>query len=59
MVEGFRGAGVPERDVVSMTRIGVFVVEGLLMHPHVDQDRQAIISLLTNPRFTANNEQSA
>ncbi len=59
MVEGFRGAGVAERDVVSMTRIGVFVVEGLLMHPHADQDRQAIISLLTNPRFTANNEQSA
>lgn len=53
MVEGFRGAGVPERDLVSMTRIGVFVVEGLLMHPQTSEDRQAIIRLLTNPRLLA------
>jgi uncharacterized protein YjeT (DUF2065 family) len=33
-----------------MTKIGVFVVEGLLMHPHPEQDRRAIITLLTSPR---------
>lgn len=59
MVKGFRGAGVPEHDVVPMTRIGVFVVEGLLMHPHAEQDRQAIIHLLTNPPFVAGSGLSA
>jgi AcrR family transcriptional regulator len=59
MVEGFRGAGVPERDLASMTRIGVFVVEGLLMHAHAERDRQAIINLLTNPRFLASNQPGA
>ena len=45
--------------MVAMTKIGVFVVEGLLMHPHPEQDRRAIVTLLTSPRFTASNGQSA
>lgn len=47
MIEGFRDAGVPESDVVAMTKIGVFVVEGLLMHPQSEQDRRAVVDLLT------------
>ncbi|MGY0386233.1 TetR/AcrR family transcriptional regulator [Nocardioides sp. WG-D5] len=48
MVEGFRAAGVPESDVGAMTKIGVFVVEGLLMHPQSEQDRRAVVTLLTD-----------
>jgi AcrR family transcriptional regulator len=47
LAEGFRQAGVPERDVVPATRMGVFVVEGLLTHPQDEQSRRAVIELLT------------
>lgn len=50
MVEGFREAGVAEDDLAPMTKIGAFVVEGLLTHSHGEQDRRAIIGLLTQPR---------
>jgi len=33
-----------------MTRIGVFVIEGLLMHPHTPLERQQVVGLLTSPR---------
>jgi AcrR family transcriptional regulator len=50
LIDGFRRAGVPETSLVPMAAIGVFVVEGLLMHPHVRQDRRAIVEALTGAR---------
>lgn len=50
LVDGFRRAGVPESDLVPMAAIGVFVVEGLLMHSHVAQDRRAIVEALVAAR---------
>jgi AcrR family transcriptional regulator len=50
MADGLRGVGVPEAELAPMTRIGVFVVEGLLMHPHTAPDRREIVELLTAPR---------
>ena len=50
MAEGFRGVGVAEADLAAMTRIGAFVVEGLLMHPHTGQHRRDIVEQLTRPR---------
>ncbi|MFL6107931.1 MAG: TetR/AcrR family transcriptional regulator [Marmoricola sp.] len=47
LIDGFRRAGVAESRLVPMAAIGVFVVEGLLMHPHVGQDRRAIVEALT------------
>src|SRR5690606_836795 len=46
LIEGFRRAGVPDPSLVPMAAIGVFVVEGLLTHPHVGQDRRAIVEAL-------------
>ena len=50
LVDGFRRAGVPESDLVPMARIGVFVVEGLLMHPDLGRDRRAIVEALVGTR---------
>lgn len=50
MAKGFRGVGVAEADLAAMNRIGAFVVEGLLMHPHTRPNRRAIIEQLTRPR---------
>lgn len=50
MADGLRGVGVPEAELAPMTRIGVFVIEGLLMHPHTAPDRREIVELLTAPR---------
>ncbi|MDN5745100.1 MAG: TetR/AcrR family transcriptional regulator [Nocardioidaceae bacterium] len=47
MAEGFRDAGVAEPDLEAMTKIGAFVVEGLLTHVHSAQEQRAIIQLLT------------
>ncbi len=52
MAEGFRGVGVAEADLAAMTRIGAFVVEGLLMHSHTAQERRAVVQQLTSPRAT-------
>ena len=51
LVDGFRRAGVPEPKLVPMAAIGVFVVEGLLMHPHVGPDRRAIVETLLAARL--------
>jgi AcrR family transcriptional regulator len=48
MAEGLRRAGVPEAEIRIRTRMGIFVVEGLLMHPHTAPDRSAIVELLTS-----------
>ena len=50
MADGFRGVGVAEADLAAMNRIGTFVVEGLLMHPHTRANRREIIEQLANPR---------
>ncbi|MDP3893756.1 TetR/AcrR family transcriptional regulator [Nocardioides sp.] len=50
LIDGFRRAGVPEPDLGPMAAIGVFVVEGLLMHPHAEPDRRAIVQALMPPR---------
>ena len=50
MADGLRGIGVPEADLTAMTRIGVFVIEGLLMHPHTPLERRHIVELLTSRR---------
>ena len=50
MAEGFRGVGVAEADLAAMNRIGTFVVEGLLMHPHTGPNRREIVELLARPR---------
>ncbi len=50
MAEGFRGVGVAEADLAAMNRIGTFVVEGLLMHPHTMINRRKIVEQLASPR---------
>ena len=50
MADGFRGVGVAERDLPAMNRIGTFVVEGLLMHPHTRPNRREIVEQLAKPR---------
>jgi AcrR family transcriptional regulator len=50
LAEGFRGVGVAEADLAAMNRIGTFVVEGLLMHPHTRPNRREIIERLATPR---------
>ena len=50
LAEGFRGVGVAEADLAAMNRIGTFVVEGLLMHPHTRPNRREIIEQLASPR---------
>ena len=50
LIDGFRAAGIPEPNLLPMARIGVFVVEGLLMHPDLGQDRRAIIEALAGTR---------
>lgn len=49
LIDGFRRAGIPESRLIPTAAIGVFVVEGLLMHPDVGQDRRAIVEALTSP----------
>ncbi len=50
MAEGFRGVGVAEADLAAMNRIGAFVIEGLLMHPHTGPSRREIVEQLARPR---------
>ncbi|WP_280462135.1 TetR/AcrR family transcriptional regulator [Nocardia carnea] len=40
------GIGVPENELDSMIAIGVFVVEGLLMHPVDDERKRAVMETL-------------
>ena len=50
LADGFRGVGVAEADLNAMNRIGTFVVEGLLMHPHTRPNRRQIVEQLAKPR---------
>ncbi|MFF0545738.1 hypothetical protein ACFYTF_23145 [Nocardia thailandica] len=51
LAEGFFRAdlteiGVPDDELDAMTEIGVFVVEGLLMHPVDEERKRAVMETL-------------
>ncbi len=46
IVEQLRKSGTPEKLIRLMTTVGVFVVEGLLVHPHTAQQQEAIMTWL-------------
>lgn len=50
MVAGFRRSGVSEGDLLPMTQIGAFVIEGLLMHGQNEAERRAVVETLTRVR---------
>jgi AcrR family transcriptional regulator len=47
LADGFRRAGVGEADIPAASRIGTFVIEGLLTHPQDEATRNAVLRLLT------------
>ena len=47
LTAGFRESGVAEQDLAAATRIGTFVIEGLLSHPQDEASTRAVICLLT------------
>lgn len=47
LADGLAKAGVPPGDVEALTRMSVFVVEGLLTHAVPEPERRAMIELLT------------
>lgn len=50
LADGFRGAGVSEDALHTATQIGVFVIEGLLLHRETAPRRRDIVHLLAHPR---------
>ncbi|AWB92273.1 TetR/AcrR family transcriptional regulator [Aeromicrobium chenweiae] len=51
LADGLRQSGIPEEQVVPMTRLGVFAIEGLLMHPLPEAEQRAVLRLaLDGPR---------
>lgn len=50
LAEGLARAGAADEDVEAMTRMSVFVVEGLLTHPLPQAERRAIIEMIHRPR---------
>lgn len=46
---GFRRAGVPEESLRASIQIGVFVIEGLLLHPDARPSRREVIKQLVHP----------
>lgn len=49
LADGLAKAGVPAEDVAALTRMSVFVVEGLLTHAVPEAERRAMIELLGRP----------
>lgn len=47
LADGFRSAGITEADLPAASRIGTFVIEGLLTHPQDGASRDAVLRLLT------------
>lgn len=45
--EEIRQAGVPSAQVAAMARLGVFTIEGLLMHPLPGEEQRAVLELLS------------
>ncbi|MEV7398158.1 TetR/AcrR family transcriptional regulator [Aeromicrobium sp. NPDC092404] len=48
LAEGLRQSGVPEDQVLPMTRLGVFAIEGLLMHSLPRAEQRAVLDLVSN-----------
>lgn len=48
LADGLRQAGVAEAQVPALTRLGVFAVEGLLMHPLPVDEQRAVLSALVD-----------
>ncbi|MEJ7633280.1 TetR/AcrR family transcriptional regulator [Aeromicrobium sp.] len=46
LVEGFREAGAAEDDLLLRAQLAVFVIEGLLMHPHDESAARSMLRLL-------------
>ena len=49
LADGLARAGAAEEDVEAMTRMSVFVVEGLLTHPLSQPERRKIIEMISRP----------
>lgn len=47
LAEEIRQAGVPAAQVAAMARLGVFTIEGLLMHPLPREEQRAVLELLS------------
>lgn len=50
LADGLARAGAAADDVEALTRMSVFVVEGLLTHPLPQAERRAIIEMIHRPR---------
>ncbi|MEG9227346.1 TetR/AcrR family transcriptional regulator [Aeromicrobium sp. Sec7.5] len=50
LADGLATAGAAPEDVEAMTRMSVFVVEGLLTHPLPQAERRTIIEMIHRPR---------
>jgi TetR/AcrR family transcriptional regulator, regulator of autoinduction and epiphytic fitness len=46
IIDQLRKSGTPEKLIRMMTTVGVFVVEGLLVHPHSSHQQEAILAWL-------------
>lgn len=46
LAEGLRQSGVPEDQIPPLTRLGVFAIEGLLMHPLPEAEQHAVLRLV-------------
>lgn len=49
LADGLRQSGVAESTVQPKTRLGVFAIEGLLMHPLPETERRAVLRLVVDP----------
>jgi AcrR family transcriptional regulator len=50
LAEELRQSGVPAAQVPAMARLGVFTIEGLLMHPLPREEQRAVLELLSAGR---------
>jgi len=50
LAEELRQSGVPVAQVPAMARLGVFTIEGLLMHPLPREEQRAVLELLSAGR---------
>jgi AcrR family transcriptional regulator len=50
LAEELRRSGVAAEQVPAMARLGVFTIEGLLMHPLPREEQRAVLELLSTPR---------
>lgn len=50
LADEIRRSGLPESQVPALTRLGVFAIEGLLMHPASPDEQRAVLELLSAVR---------